>query len=126
MNPEKQSLIENLISHDDPSGQRMAALRAGVRVLRVRRWKRRAAFGLSGSALLCLLILGLWHASGPKLKEIVTVKPVVPPEPQIQKLTDNELLALFPDTPVGLVAVGEGKRLIFLRPGDEERFITRL
>jgi hypothetical protein len=49
------------------------------------------------------------------------------PPVRVQYLTDDELLALFPDTPVGLIKTADGrKRLIFPRPGDEEKFITHL
>ena len=48
------------------------------------------------------------------------------PEPVIRALTDDELLALFPDTPVGLATLEDGKkRLIFPRPGDEERYVSK-
>ena len=46
---------------------------------------------------------------------------------QVHRLSDDELLALFPNTPVGLVTLKNGrKQLIFPRPGDEKRFIIRL
>jgi hypothetical protein len=46
---------------------------------------------------------------------------------QPQSLTDDELLALFPNTPVGLATLADGKkRLIFPRSGDEQKFVTRL
>jgi hypothetical protein len=52
-------------------------------------------------------------------------KPVASTQPH--SLTDDELLALFPDTPVGLATLPDGKKLlIFPRPGDEKRFVTRL
>ena len=47
--------------------------------------------------------------------------------PQAQSLTDEQLLSLFPDTPVGLATLPNGKKLlIFPHPGDEAKFITRL
>lgn len=50
-----------------------------------------------------------------------------PPTPLVESLTDAQLLALFPDVPVGLATLDNGrKRLIFPRLGDEERFIRRL
>ena len=57
-----------------------------------------------------------------------SVKVAAPQTPvPAQSLTDAELLALFPDTPVGLITLENGhKRLIFPRPGDEERFVKRL
>jgi hypothetical protein len=46
---------------------------------------------------------------------------------QAQSLTDDQLLGFFPNTPVGLATLPDGKKLlIFPRPGDEARFITRL
>jgi len=44
----------------------------------------------------------------------------------VQEISDDELLALFPGTPVGLAKVNGKQRLIFPRPGDEARFIERL
>jgi hypothetical protein len=40
-------------------------------------------------------------------------------------VTDAELLGMFPETPVGLATLKNGtKRLIFPRPGDQERFMA--
>jgi hypothetical protein len=42
-------------------------------------------------------------------------------------LSDEELLALFPDTPVGLATMADGKkRLVFPRPEDEAKFVSHL
>ena len=126
MNPDKQHLIESLLGPEDPTGQRTATLRAGARVLRVRRWRRRAGLGVSGAAFVAVLVWCLqpFHPS-PTMTTAVAPAPA-PARPEVHELTDAELLALFPDTPVGLITVGDRKQLIFLRPGDEERFITRL
>ncbi len=49
------------------------------------------------------------------------------PLEKIRALTDGELLALFPDTPVGLVTLENGtKRLVFPRRGDESRFVKHI
>jgi len=46
---------------------------------------------------------------------------------QPRSLTDDELLALFPNTPGRLATLPDGKKLLlFPRPGDEKRFVTRL
>ena len=59
------------------------------------------------------------QASLPPAKPVASIQP--------RSLTDDELLALFPDTPVGLATLPDGKKLlIFPRPGDEKRFVTRL
>ena len=43
----------------------------------------------------------------------------------VNYLTDEQLLALFTNTPVGLAKVGDKTILIFPRAGDKERFIGR-
>ena len=50
-----------------------------------------------------------------------TCAPGSPPD------TNDQLLALFPDTPVGLAKLPNGKKLlIFPRAGDEQKFVTHL
>jgi len=123
MKPEKQSLIHDLLD-EQRDRRREATLLAGGRILRRRRWRR---VTLPGLAVLTLLALAtfLLQRSGPRPPAILTAVPS--PAPAAQSLTDAELLALFPNTPVGLLTLENGrKRLIFPRPGDEERFIKRL
>ena len=49
------------------------------------------------------------------------------PVTRVQELSDDELLALFPNTPVALAPLANGKKwLIFPRPGDEQKFVTKL
>jgi hypothetical protein len=43
---------------------------------------------------------------------------------KIAILSDDELMALFPNTPVALAEIHGKKRLLFLRPGDEARFLA--
>jgi hypothetical protein len=125
MKPEKQKLILDLM--DRESG-REAILLAGTRVLRRRRRWRYASRGLMFAAFVGVAILWIEHSiPHPSVVHQVTQVQPAPPASQPKALTDDELLALFPDTPVGLVTLADGqKRLIFPRPGDEARFITRL
>jgi hypothetical protein len=47
--------------------------------------------------------------------------------PQARELTDEQLLSLFPNTPVGLATLPNGKKLLlFLRPADAAKYATRL
>jgi len=75
--------------------------------------------GARGSVGLCFKFQTVSHrpeASAPAAK----------PAPAHQALTDEELLALFPDTPVALATLSDGtKRLIFPRAGDDQKFVTR-
>ena len=123
MKPEKQNLIHDLLDGDTA---RNATLAAGSRVLRQRRYWRTAR----QVALVTLFAAGTVvflarESRHPLLNQASgAIKPAS--VPQVQALTDDQLLALFPNTPVGLASLSDGKkRLIFLRPGDEQRFIAR-
>jgi ferric-dicitrate binding protein FerR (iron transport regulator) len=121
--PEKRILLEDVLG----DARREVTLRAGGRILRRRRWQRAAARSLAVLAAAALAALAI-HQKRPQ--------PVVaqsgPAESgssavRVQYLTDDELLALFPNTPVGLITTADGrKRLIFPHPGDEEKYITHL
>ncbi len=104
-------------------GRREATLLAGGRILRRRRWQRLAVRNVAIVGILVMTALALQRMLAPAPPVLTAL-----PSPRVQSgsLTDDELLALFPNTPVGLATLDDGKkRLIFPRPGDEERFITR-
>jgi hypothetical protein len=126
MKPEKQNLIRDLLEDDS---RREETLLAGARILRRRRHWR----AVRPAAALLALLLGVvifWlrrETSHPALETASKTAPKTPPTAPAQPLTDDELLSLFPNTPVGLASLPDGKkRLIFPRPGDEQRFITKL
>jgi len=125
MKPEKQDLIHDLF--DDQSGDRReAALLAGGRILRWRRRRRIAVRSLAVVAILGLAALCLERMK-PSQPQVASVAPVPPVQKPASGLTDEELLALFPNTPVALATLENGKkRLIFPRPGDEQRLVTHL
>ena len=122
MRPEKRRLLHELLD-EQSHARREVTLLAGGRILRRRRRWRLAFRGLTVVALLALAAL-----SSPYLRRS-PARPVAsqPPSAPVTSLTDAELLALFPDTPVGLITLENGKkRLIFPRPGDQERFVKHL
>jgi hypothetical protein len=125
MKPEKQQLIQDLLGDDD---RREATLLAGARALRRRQHRRAATRGLA--IALALVLSGVCFERVNSRRQSVrnTMSAAAASEPvKAHALTDDELLALFPNTPVGLATLADGKkRLIFPRPGDEQRFITRL
>ncbi len=124
MKPEKQRLLHDLLGGDEG---REATLAAGARILRRRRQWRAASRGLA--LALALAAAGVWLERANSPKPVVAKTPqlaAVPTPARPQAFTDEQLLALFPNTPVGLVKLSDGrKRLIFPRPGDEQKFIAR-
>ena len=123
MKPEKRHLIHDLLE-EQGNARREATLLAGARILRRRRWRRVAVRSFAAVAFIAVAVLSLQRLVQTRTP-ILTAGPPTPAP--AQSLTDAELLALFPDTPVGLVTLENGrKRLVFPRPGDEERFVKHL
>ncbi len=127
MKAEKQQLIHDLL--DDESRSERTLL-AGARILQRRRqWRAAQRVGIVALALLAAACwFGQKHAIRSVAKIPVTVsESSAPPQTKVEALTDEELLALFPNTPVALATLPDGRKLlIFPRPGDQQRFITRL
>jgi hypothetical protein len=126
MKPEKQNLIRDLL---EENSHREETMLAGARILRRRRHWR--AVGQSGVlAAVALAITVLWMRHETRRSAPTQVAKMVPnsvPETQVEALSDDQLLSLFPKTPVGLASLPNGKKLlIFPHPGDEQRFITKL
>lgn len=125
MNPEKQELIDDLLADE---GRGDATLRAAAIILRRRRRWRAVRFAGTLLALIAALAwtLGAGRQS-PIVARITPAPAVTPPSAESQSLTDDQLLSLFPDTPVGLATLPNGKKLlIFLRPADDAKYATRL
>jgi len=130
MNPEKQQLIHDLMNEGDGDARRTETLLAGGRILRRRRLVRHATQLLVVLSIVALAAVCVQQWLGRKPVDVTHtpqhVLPVVA-STEIHRLTDDELLALFPDVPVGLATLSDGtKKLIFPRPGDEARFIKHL
>jgi hypothetical protein len=125
MKPEKHQLIQDLLGDES---RRDATLHAGGRILRRRRHWRAATRSVALALVATAAILSLEQKkSHPPFVQtsLPPAKPVASTQPR--SLTDDELLALFPNTPVGLATLPDGKKLLlFPRPGDEKRFVTRL
>jgi hypothetical protein len=127
MKPDKQHLLHELLD-DGCHARREAILLAGARILRRRRQWRATMQGLS--VALVLLAAGLWRetARSPRPANPIPLQAKIAPAPaEPQTLTDDQLLALFPKTPIGLATLADGKkRLIFPCPGDEQKYVIHL
>ena len=131
MNPEHRQLLHDLLDGRDAAAQRTAVLNAGHRVLRRKRYVRYltrtlAVATFAGLAVLAINRITALHSptslGGPRLAATQPARAMS----HMHEISDDELLALFPGTPVGLAKVNGKQRLIFPRPGDEARFIAHL
>lgn len=124
MKPEKQNLIHDLLEGES---RREATLLAGSAILRRRRQWR---VGRQVVGLIALAVVAMWFVEQTNHRQTLVqeVTPTKSSSPfQAQSLTDDQLLKLFPNTPVALATLPNGKKmLIFPRPGDEAKFMTRL
>ena len=124
MKPEKQNLIHDLL---DGKSRGEDTLLAGAQILRRRRqW--RATRQVLGLLVLAGGATWFVEQTNHRQASVQIASPAKSSPPfQVQSLTDEQLLGLFPDTPVALATLPNGKKmLIFPRPGDEARLMTRL
>jgi len=131
MKPEHHQLLHDLLDGHDASAQRDAILNAGHCVLRRKRHVRYLTRGLAAAAFAGLAVLAINKLSAPHSQRSTASARLATTQPpqavfHVQEITDDELLALFPGTPVGLAKVNGKQRLIFPRPGDEARFTVHL
>lgn len=124
MKPEKEKLIDDLL---DAQSRREATLRAGSQILRRHRHWRAARATL---AIVCIVAVAAAFIDQKYPRQKPVPVPVVqnrtaPAQPGV--ITDEQLLALFPNTPVGLATLANGKKmLIFPRPADEARYVVHI
>jgi hypothetical protein len=124
MKPEKEKLIDDIL---DAPGRRDATLRAGAHILHRRRHRRTVRQTLAVVAVAALAAVFIEQNYRPATTAPAPVAGKKPAPVQTGTLTDEQLLALFPNTPVGLATLHNGKKmLIFPRPADEVRYIVHL
>ena len=131
MKPEHHQLLHDLLDGHDAAAQRDAILNAGHCVLRRKRHVRHLTQALAAAAFAGLAVLAISRITAPHSPTSTADTKLASTQPprvvsHVEEITDDELLALFPGTPVGLAKVNGKQRLIFPRPGDEARFIKHL
>jgi hypothetical protein len=115
MRADREHLVDDLLTDSDT-----AMLAAGHGILRRRRIVRRLRAG--GLALAAAAMSGwLLLPRLPPTPEVALTPRAAPEHTRRApiRLTDDQLLALFPGKPVALALVNGEKQLLFARPEDE-------
>lgn len=125
MKPEKQQLIHDLLEGESQSE---STLLSATKILRRRRQWRAARQTFTALVILATVVLLVEQQNQRRIAVHVSPPAAkLPAPPQVHSLTDEELLALFPNTPVALATLPNGKKLlIFPRPADQAKYISRL
>jgi hypothetical protein len=122
MNRADQDRLLREILSDDPAEFRRASLENSLAALRRRRRQRRAAgVGLAACAVVAGLLLALPQVRRDSTIAVAQFKRPAPADsappadaaPAIKVLNDDELLALFPNRPVGLIGSPGHQTLVF-------------
>jgi hypothetical protein len=117
---EHEKLLKAILPEEDSSHFQRASLEYGLTHLR--RQRRRGYLARAGAlaAVACLATMELvkWHhparrdGSNPQLSS--TPRPAQATSSQVKFISDDELLALFPNRPVALIGKPGQQRLVFL------------
>ncbi len=127
MRPEKRFLLDDVLNAPAGQARREATLQAAEKIMRRRRAVRFAARSLAALAVAVLAALAVHQKSAAPQEARAPAPGTAARQEHQQILTDDQLLALFPNVPVGLIKTPDGKkRLIFPRPGDEAKYIVHL
>jgi hypothetical protein len=116
---DRNPLLEDLL--DDTESLRATSLERGLAVLRqTRRARQRRPAVFAGAAVLLAAALLIANRERPgdapaKPQPIASiVSPARPDEARIEVISDDELLAQFPDRAVAIVGPADQRQLIFL------------
>jgi len=116
---EKEQLLEEVLGGEDASGLREATLTAGLRAMR---WKRRRRMAGYLSVLILPLGFLLMHSAHEQKMVVMAQLSPPPPEPKVERITTEQLFALFPNRPLALVGAPGNQQLVFL---DQPQFVAQ-
>lgn len=122
-NPDEDLLLTELLTGPEVANIRETSLSDGLRVMAQTR-RRRAIIRATGLAVLpalalCLVLLGQHARQSERNNPMpstaaLSSAPEMPSASSVEYISDNELLALFPDQPLALVGPEGRQQLIFL------------
>lgn len=125
--PEHDELLTAVLSDSTDNELRAKSLDRTLAAVRQRRRRRHVLRGAGGIVMAGIMAAVLWHRHAPDARPVATihsqpseVAPTAPTVPgtNIRLVSDEELLAMFPDRPVALVGPPGNRQFVFL---DEKR-----
>jgi hypothetical protein len=104
-----------------PATDREASLQSVSRIMRRRRFIRRASQSITIATVALVAAAVAIHKPDRSPALVIASENVSKPA----SLTDSQLMALFPGVPRALMTVNGKKRLVFLRTADAVRYVGR-
>src|SRR5688572_27454503 len=120
--PEHDELLNEVLTGENATELRSASLNYTLTAVRRQRRFRQVLRGACPVAALAILTAILWYRQAPLIQPVAIQPSVVGgptvPGTSIRLVSDEELLAMFPDRPVALIGPPEERHFVFL---DEKR-----
>src|SRR5262245_56681510 len=122
---EEDQLLKELLAGEELSEFRRRSFDSGLEALRRTRRRRRVVRGVALAVCPLILALAFWLSRTPPSPEVRVIAPPKPPEPNralaasrpaatIKRISDEELLALFPGRSMALIGPPGHQELVFL------------
>jgi len=125
---EPDELLREILTGEEVAGFRRASLERGLKALKARRRHRalgRVCAGASLALALAAVLLwpslqGYWSRRAPTAGAPEVVKASAPPDANtVRFISDDELMALFPNQSVALIGKPGHQEFVFLDGGNE-------
>ena len=110
---DQDRLWRDVFSDEKLEAMREATLRAGVAAARGRRRNRLILSAAAGMVAAGLALAVSWRRPQPPAR-LVPVAVARPAESSVKFISDQQLLALFPNRPVALIGPAGSRQLVFL------------
>ena len=118
---EKDDLLKDLLSGDELAEFRQASLERGLKALAARRTRRQILRACAGCSLLLALVavLSPWLPGHSRRNSVASApSDAAAPAPshtcEIKFISDDELMALFPNRPIALIGKPGHQQFVFL------------
>ena len=133
---EQEQLLKEILGGEETSEFRRASLDYGVNAMRsIRRRRQFVRVGGLAAALVVLIVSAVILGRSPHAvvappdlarTEPAKAQPTAPPAASVKRITDEELLALFPGRSLALIGAPGHQQLVFLDQPSRTKAAPRL